>query len=540
MSSLSSIGKNRLHSSFKYTQPQEVKKMVWTPQKGLQQLVWDSKADIVICGGAAGSGKTSILLMNAVRHIQVPGYNAIFFRRSDKEINSTGGLKEESQGLYPYLGGRLVSSPSVKWKFNIPSTQRENIIEMTHLQYEDTVLNYQGISICNLNFDELTHFTKDMFFYLASRNRSVCGVKPTIRATCNPDPDSWVKHFIKWWIDDNGDVIKERRGVIRYYFRNAEAKSEKDEFLWGDTKEECYKYIPIELQEKLKKQGFDLKHLIKSVTFIYGTIEENQKLLEKNPNYLGNLLSQSPENVARLYYGNWNVKKITGDVFDMDWFTVVDKIPELEDPNILRKTTRFWDMASTAKELATKQSYYTANLRMTRLGDDYYIEDVQWRQIKIGDTLSWMKKVALIDGTGVNIRWEKEGGSAASFVEDSFTKELKKDNQAYNIEAIKPLGDKVTRASSPASSAKAGHIYLVRGDWNTQFFNAIQSFDGSRKPLTNDIVDCLSGAYADLVGAISYDFDNMFTSENKGQSTFYSKQKTSHHHRFSGNKLYRR
>ena len=45
-------------------------------------------------------------------------------------------------------------------------------------------------------FDELTHFTAHQFFYMVSRNRSTCGVRPYIRATCNPDADSWVADFL--------------------------------------------------------------------------------------------------------------------------------------------------------------------------------------------------------------------------------------------------------------------------------------------------------------------------------------------------------
>ena len=35
---------------------------------------------------------------------------------------------------------------------------------------------------------------------MVSRNRSTSSVKPYIRATCNPDADSWVADFLAWWI----------------------------------------------------------------------------------------------------------------------------------------------------------------------------------------------------------------------------------------------------------------------------------------------------------------------------------------------------
>ena len=54
---------------------------------------------------------------------------------------------------------------------------------------------------------------------MLSSNRSTCGVKPYIRATTNPDTDSWVRQFIAWWIDeDSGYPIPSRSGKIRWFF----------------------------------------------------------------------------------------------------------------------------------------------------------------------------------------------------------------------------------------------------------------------------------------------------------------------------------
>src|SRR5205809_978024 len=68
---------------------------------------------------------------------------------------------------------------------------------------------------------------------MVSRNRSTCGVRPYIRATCNPDADSWVADFLAWWIDpESGLPIPERAGVVRYYIRVAER------IVWADRPEE--------------------------------------------------------------------------------------------------------------------------------------------------------------------------------------------------------------------------------------------------------------------------------------------------------------
>jgi hypothetical protein len=80
-------------------------------------------------------------------------------------------------------------------------------IKFSHLRFDTTVYDWQGAQITLICFDELTHFTAHQFFYMVS-NRSTCGVRPYIRATCNPDADSWVADFLAWWIDQETGLEK--------------------------------------------------------------------------------------------------------------------------------------------------------------------------------------------------------------------------------------------------------------------------------------------------------------------------------------------
>jgi hypothetical protein len=49
-----------------------------------------------------------------------------------------------------------------------------------------------------------------------AHGRSMSGIRPYVRASCNPDADSWVAEFISWWIDPaTGFAIPERAGVLR-------------------------------------------------------------------------------------------------------------------------------------------------------------------------------------------------------------------------------------------------------------------------------------------------------------------------------------
>ena len=64
---------------------------------------------------------------------------------------------------------------------------------MAHLEYEKDMFDWQGAQVALLIFDELTHFTEEQFWYLQSRNRSMCGIRPYTLGTCNPDP-FWSAH----------------------------------------------------------------------------------------------------------------------------------------------------------------------------------------------------------------------------------------------------------------------------------------------------------------------------------------------------------
>ena len=260
------------------------------PQPGFQLAALSSAADIAIIGGSAGGGKTYTLLMEASRHQYNPDFGAVIFRRSYPQIMNEGGLWDTSHQLYPQVGA-VSRENQLDWKFPSGAT-----VTFRHLQKEKTVQEWQGSQIPLLIFDELTHFTKKQFWYMLSRNRSLCGVRPYVRASCNPDPDSWVAELIGWWIGEDGLPIPARAGVLRYLTRDGEA------YVWGDTPEEVREKAPHLFQG-------ELAHVQpKSLTFIPGTIFENKKLLEVNPEYLGDLMAQDAETKAQLLEGNWKVK----------------------------------------------------------------------------------------------------------------------------------------------------------------------------------------------------------------------------------------
>lgn len=266
------------------------------PQSGFQEKFLSSPADVVVGGGAAGSGKTHGMLLDPIRYLDVKGFGGVIFRRTTPQIRNEGALWDSSATIYPYLGG-VPKESVLEWHF--PKSK----LKFSHLEHEKNIYDHQGAQYAFIGFDELTHFTKKQFYYLLTRNRSVCGVMPYVRATCNPDPDSWVADFIAWWIDEEtGYPIPERDGVLRYFTIDQEVA------VWGDTKDDVIAQCP-KLRTLAEAQGIEPHDLVKSATFIRGSVYENKKLLDTNPEYLGNLLAQDEETQARLLAGNWKIRQ---------------------------------------------------------------------------------------------------------------------------------------------------------------------------------------------------------------------------------------
>jgi hypothetical protein len=288
---------------------QEQGQKIIKPQEGFQQKFLSSSADIVIGGSAAGVGKTFALLMEYLRHSSNPQWGGVIFRRTNPQIKLEGGLWDTSMQVYPSLGATPRES-TMEWLF--PSGAK---LKFSHLEYEKNILDWQGSQVPFIGFDELTHFTEKMFFYLLSRNRSTSGVKPYVRATCNPDPESWVAKLVAWWIDqETGYPIEERDGAVRYFIRYGET------YIWGDSEQEVIDKGGDFLQALVTKSGLKPEDFIKSITFISGSIYQNKELLKVNPAYLANLLSQDEATRRSLLESNWKYAESDKDVYKFDAF----------------------------------------------------------------------------------------------------------------------------------------------------------------------------------------------------------------------------
>ena len=437
------------------------------PQEGPQEAFLATPADIAIAGGSAGGGKTAGLLLETTRHVHVPGFYAVIFRRTYPQIMAEGGLWDTSQEFYPYAGGYPVTG-DLEWRFPAGST-----IRFAHMQREEDRRQWDSSQIPLIAFDQLESFSWKQFSYMFSRNRSGCGVRPYIRGTCNPDPDCFLREFLRWWIDDEtGYAIPERSGVLRWFIMRG------NEPEWADS--------PATLKER-----FGPLVMPKSVTFIPSTVEDNKILMERNPEYVGNLELLPYVDRMRLRGvhgkgGNWNVRETAGTLFKREWFQIVDAAPAGAD-------IRYWDRAATAATdgVEVKGASFTAGARVRKCPDGrFYLIDMvrgQYSDLGVEKTLS---ATASQDGREVSIGIEGDPGQSGIVEARMQARKL----AGYNVKINYVHDPKKVRSKPMRAQIEAGNFLLVRGPWNEAFIRECVDYDGT-KDTRSDQVDAASGGF---------------------------------------------
>ena len=340
-----------------------------------------------------------------------------------------------------------------------------------------------------IGFDELTHFTKAQFFYMLSRNRSACGIRPYVRGTCNPDADSFVADLIAWWIDqDTGYAIPERSGVIRFMGRL------NDEIIWGDSVEEVVRKSANEINPED----------VKTFTFIASKLTDNKILMEKDPGYMANLKALATVERERLLEGNWKIRPMSGLYFRRSRVNVLDEMPD-----DIVKIVRAWDMAATEDRKENNPEdgpAYTAGVLLAkRRCGRFLVMDVINQRLSASDVQNVILNTAKADKARykrVKIRLNQDPGQAGKAQAEQYMKLL----AGYSLSIKRETGDKVTRAEPFSAQwmgiagSNNGNVDVMLGDWNEAYFNQLESFP--------------EGRYKDMIDASSTAFDELTTGPN--------------------------
>jgi len=357
-------------------------------------------------------------------------------------------------------------------------------LKFSHLEYNKNVNDWQGAQIPIIYFDELTHFTEKQFWYMLSRNRSVSGVKPYIRATTNPSAKSWVKKLVEWYIGDDGLPIKERAGVKRYFIRD------DNKLVWSTDKKELERNYP--------------EGLPKSFTFIPSKLSDNRILCKTDPSYLANLKALSKVERLQLLDGNWNIEESAGIYFKKSYFEEVNATPPLT--NIVR----CWDRAASEFKDGDKgDPDFTVGLKLgVDKNNQFYILDIIRERYSALKVEQLILNTAKQDGVSCIVKGFQDPGGAGKNEIENFIRML----SGFQIEVEKINVDKQTASKPSSAQAEAGNIKILKSCRNKEdFYIEAENFPEGRH---DDIIDAFTGAFNYLSLKRVDDFTNDFIPNN--------------------------
>ena len=429
--------------------------------------------------------------------------------------------------LLPLIGAVPKKTP--KPSFVFPSGAK---VVFDHLERYADCLSYQGSQITFIGFDELTHFDEDVFWYMLSRNRSDSGIPGYLRATTNPDPDSWVRTFIDWWIGPDGLAIPERSGKIRWFIRIS------GEVVWGDSRMELLQYqfegeiksvnkdyfttdemfVPDEKDSKIQivikpgedgvlyvtrqtKQFFqwsngEYRELMppKSVTFICSTLQDNAILMKNDPSYLANLKALPLVEQERLLGGNWNIRPAAGMYFPRSKVTLIDELP-----NDVVRWVRAWDLAGTADKKENNPEdgpAYTAGVLIgKRKNGKLVIGDVINQRLNASDVRSLVLNTAKADKAAfkskIRIRMNQDPGQAGVDQKENYIKLL----SGFSLNIERESGSKETRAEPLSAQWINGNVEVLNAHWTSAY---LAQMDGFPDRKYKDMADASSTGFLEL------------------------------------------
>lgn len=171
-----------------------------------------------------------------------------------------------------------------------------------------------------------------------------------------------------------------------------------------------------------------------------------------------------------------------GAVANREWFNVVDRLPSGE-----AEFVRSWDLAATVSGKAD----WLVGTKMAKIGGRFYVVDVARSRTAPADVLPRITTIASQDGKGVYITVEQEGGGSGKIVSAHIASQL----AGYRVEFVRPTGDKVFRAIPFLDQAKAGNVFILRGDWNDAYLSELDTFPNGEH---DDQVDTSAYAFGEL------------------------------------------
>jgi len=258
--------------------------LLWVPQPGPQTDAYYSEADILLYGGAAGGGKTDLILgLSLTKH-----QDSIIFRRESVQLK---GIKKRMERIIGSRDG--FNGQDLVWKLKTSDGIKRQI-DLGHCQHAGDEDKYQGQPHDLIAFDELTHFVESQFRFLMGWNRNAEDPNQRCRVVASTNPPTgeqednaeWVKEFWAPWLDpDHNNPAAP--GELRWYAS-----------IDGQD-------VPVDSGEPIEHDGELIQPL--SRTFIPSKVHDNVFLA--NSSYVATLQAMPEPLRSKLLHGDFSASR---------------------------------------------------------------------------------------------------------------------------------------------------------------------------------------------------------------------------------------
>lgn len=271
----------------------DIQQAKWRPLPGPQTMAYESKADVIGFGGAAGGGKTDL----AVGLALTEHYRTQFFRREGPQLTGVIDRLAEILGSRDAINGKPTVYRDTSTGVQIEFGSMPNLGDET---------KFQGRPKDLLVIDEAANFLESMVRFVKGWVRTTRqGQRTRTLMTFNPPTNAegrWVIDFFGPWLNKRHPLYPSEPGRLRYAY--VDPVSGKDVWIADDDGRE-FVFVDNERVHDFDETKFRPEEIIRpeSRTFIPSRITDNPFLVSTG--YMAQLQALPEPLRSQMLLGNF-------------------------------------------------------------------------------------------------------------------------------------------------------------------------------------------------------------------------------------------